>query len=221
MLCVGTTGTGKSTLATLLLTSAPGPKVIVDPMGSSLTASLPGVHTTHDPSGETWPEGVELIRFVPVDPWDLAAYDTVYATIRRLIRTGRWSSCAIECDEAEIVLPASDGMTARNRRNVDPDQGSARGVVYFGRKLSTLHIACATRPKGIAVTLRANMTHAAIFLLPEAKDREAMATAIGMPLAQLEAAMGDVTRRVPGQPSKGFLWWDQSRRTIYPLALEL
>lgn len=190
-------------------------------MGSSLTASLPGAHTTHDPTGGSWPDSAGLIRFVPADPWDLAAYDTVYATIRRFIRTGRWASCAILCDEAEIVLPASDGMTSRNRRDVEPDRGSARGVVYFGRKLSTLHIACATRPKGIAVTLRANMTHAAIFLLPEAKDREAMATAIGMPLAQLEAAMGDVTRTVPGHPSKGLLWWDQASRTLYPLALEL
>lgn len=220
ILCAGTTGTGKSTLGVRLLGQAPGPKVAVDPQGSTATLDLPGVHTTSDPTGRTWPSDAETIRFVPVDPFDLDAYDTLYATIRARIITGTWPCAAVLCDEGELVLPSS-GATASRRRADRPDAGAARAFVYFGRKLSTLHITCSTRPVGVAVTVRANMSHGAFFLLPEADDRESIAQSIGVPVAQFETAMASAIANAPGEPSKGYLWWDASRRTLAPRVLAL
>jgi len=181
---------------------------------------LPGVHTTSDPTGRTWPSTAETIRFVPLDPFDLDLYDDLYATIRARIFDRVWPCAAVLCDEGELVLPANAG-TASRRRADRPNAGAARGFVYFGRKLSTLHITCSTRPVGLAVTVRANMSHGAFFLLPEAKDREAIATSIGVPVAQFDAAMAVAVANAPGEPPKGYLWWDQARRTLYPRALKL
>jgi len=149
ILCAGTTGTGKSTLAVRLLGQAPGPKVAIDPQASSATLDLPGVHTTSDPTGRSWPSTAETIRFVPDDPYDIDAYDELYAAIRVRIYDRFWPCAAVLCDEAELVLPAN-AATAGRRRKDRPNAGAARGFVYFGRKLSTLHISCSTRPQGIA-----------------------------------------------------------------------
>lgn len=220
ILCAGTTGTGKSTLAVRLIGQAPGPKAVVDPQGSAATLALPGVHTTSDPTGRTWRSDAETIRFVPADPYDLDAYDDFYATVRARIVEGVWPCCALLCDEGELVLPANQG-TASRRRKDRPNAGAARGLVYFGRKLSTMHITCSTRPQGLAVTVRANMSHGAFFLLPERADRESLATSIGVPVAQFEAAMATAIAHAPGDPPKGYLWWDQARRTLYPRVLAL
>lgn len=220
ILCAGTTGTGKSTLAVRLLGQAPGPKVVIDPQGSSATLALPGVHTTNDPTGRTWRSDAETIRFVPDDPYDLDRYDDLYGTVRARIVEGVWPCAAVLCDEGELVLPANASTTSRRRKD-RPNAGAARGLVYFGRKLSTLHITCSTRPKGVAMTVKANMSHGAFFLLPERADREAIATSIGVPVEQFETAMATAIAHAPGEPPKGYLWWDQARRTLYPRVLKL
>lgn len=193
---------------------------MIDPQGSAATLELPGVHTTADPTGRTWPSAAETIRFVPTDPFDLDVYDEVYSTLRARVVDRVWPALAILCDEAEIVLPAT-GATSSKRRRDCQSAGAARAVVYFGRKLSILHIACSTRPRGIAKTLKGNMTHGAFFVLPDADDRGDLAKNLGVPLPQFEAAMTEAVRRGGGQPSNGFLWWDQSFRTLQPRVLAL
>lgn len=205
LLCCGATRSGKSTLAVRILGQMAGPKLVIDPQASELTTQLPGVHTTADPTGGSWPAAAETIRFVPGDPFDRDAYDRCYATVRERILARVWPSCAVLCDEGELVLPASGA----------PRAGAA--VVYFGMKLSIAHITCSTRPKNLLVSCRANMTHGAFFVLPEADDRQAVASSIGVPLAQFEAAMAAVLAR----NQNGYLWWDQAARTLTPQALVL
>jgi hypothetical protein len=182
-----------------LLARTPAPRVIVDPNGSAVTDSA-GVHSSADPTGRTWPEDVATVRFVPVDPYDLDAYDQLYRTIKARIFDGTWPACSVLCDEAETVMPA----------NRCPRAASA--LVYSGRKWPTAHIACATRPKNISTSIFANVTHAALFPLPKKEDRDTVAGHLGIPLAVLD----DLYAALPPN-SKSFLWWTQETRSIRPV----
>ena len=200
VLVTGHSECGKSTLAVWLLARAPAPRVIVDPSGSAVT-DIPGVHSSADPTGTSWPDDAPTIRFVPVDAYDLDAYDRLYRTIRaRIVDERVWPGATVLCDEAETVMPA-------NRCPV-----AARQLVFSGRKWPTAHIACSTRPVDIAKCLKANMTDAAIFPLPDRSDRVEIANNLGMPLAQLE----QLYATLPPQ-SKSFLWWNQKTRSIRPV----
>lgn len=159
----------------------------------------PGMYSTADPSGRTWPEGVTNVRFVPVNPTDVDAYDRLYATIRaRILDTGEWYQASVLCDEAETVLPA----------NRAPENGTT--LVFSGRKWPTAHFACSTRPKHIALTVKSNLTNAAIWPLPSREDRAEIAGNLGVPLAELERLMAAL-------PERGFLWWTQATRQLQPV----
>lgn len=181
-----------------LLGRCPEPRVVVDPTGSAVT-DVPGLFSTSDPSGRTWPEGVMNVRFVPVSPTDLAAYDRLYGTIRsKILDTGEWPSASVLADEAETIFPA----------NRAPE--NATTLCYSGRKWPTAHLACMTRPKTIALTLKANLTNAAIWPMPGVDDRKEVAGILQLPLAELE-------RQMAALPPKGFLWWTQATRQLQPV----
>lgn len=174
--------------------------MILDPSGSAVT-DLPGVHSSADPTGTTWPDDAATIRFVPTEPYNLDLYDRLYRTIRtRIVEERTWPAATVLCDEAETVMPA-------NRCPV-----GATNLVFSGRKWPTAHIACATRPLTIAVCLKSNLTDAAIFPLPERRDRAEIAGNLGIPLTQLEQLL----QALPPK-SKSFLWWNQKTRSIRPV----
>lgn len=177
--------------------------MVIDPQGSNLTA-VPGAFSTADPSGRTWPDddATATIRFVPASSFDLAAYGQLYETVHNRIVEGRWPGAAVLCDEAQTVMPS---------QGTDP---RALGFVYSDTKLATLHLACSTRPRGVARVNLSNARYAAIFALPLVDDRTYMAAELGIPPAQLEAQMHAL-------PEHGFLWWDMVTRTLQPSRLAL
>jgi hypothetical protein len=182
-----------------LLTRCPPLRVIVDPAGSAVT-DIPGVYTTADPTGISWPEDAATIRFVPERSLDLKLYDRLYRTLREGLFAGRWAQVTVLCDEAETVMP----------ENRCPDE--AAQFVYAGRKWGTGHIACSTRPRKIASPLKANLSAAGLFPLPKREDREAVAADIGVPVQVLEAQWNQLPRK-----TKSLLWWDGIARSIQPV----
>lgn len=182
-----------------LISRCPPLRVIIDPSGSAVT-DIPGIYSTSDPTGLSWPDEAHTVRFVPERSLDLAAYDRVYRTLREGLFSGRWPQVTVLCDEAETVMPAN---------RCPPEAGQ---FVYAGRKWGSGHIACATRPFNVAVALKSNLSAAALFPLPERRDRESIAANLGIPLAQLE----ELWNRLPAK-SKSFLWWDQNGRSIRPV----
>lgn len=189
---------GKSTVALWLLARSPGPKVIVDPTGSAVT-DVAGFYSTADPTGRSWPEGVVNVRFVPVSPPDLDAYGRLYATIReKILETRQWPQATVLADETETIFPVNRAPEA------------ATTLVYSGRKWPTAHLACMTRPKTIALTLKANLTNAAIWALPGVADQKEIAAVLSIPLAEL-------LRHMAALPPKGFLWWTQETRQLQPV----
>jgi hypothetical protein len=195
----GYTGCGKSTLGVWLLSRCPPLRVIIDPSGSAVT-DIPGVWSTADPTATTWPDEAHTVRFVPERSLDLAAYDRIYRALGDGLKAGRWPHVTVLCDEAESVMPA----------NRCPPEASQ--FVFAGRKWGTGHIACSTRPYNVAVALKSNLSAAALFVLPERRDRETIAGNLGIPLAQLE----ELWKALPPQ-SKSFLWWEQETRSIRPV----
>lgn len=185
-----------------LLSRAPGPKVVADPQASAVTDTA-GFFSTSDPTGRTWPEGVVNVRFVPVTPTDLDAYGRLYKTIRaKILETGEWPQATVLADETETIFPA-------NRAPED-----ATTLVYSGRKWPTAHLGCMTRPKTIALTLKANLTNAAIWAMPGLEDRKEIAGMLQLPLAELE-------RQMAALPPRSFLWWTQATRQLQPVHSQL
>lgn len=183
-----------------LLARCPPPRVIVDPIGSAVT-DLDGVFSTSDPTGGSWPDDATTIRFVPVDSYDLDAYDRLYRTIRERVTVERtWPRVSVHTDECETALPA----------NQCPREGA--GLVYRGRKWGTYHSGAMTRPINAFTGLFANLTDAALWPLPKVEDRKIVAGNLGIPLAQLEGQWAALPRK-----TKSFLWWNQATRSIRPV----
>ena len=181
-----------------LLTRTPPPRVIIDPMGSART-DVPGVYSTADPTGRTWPSDATTVRFVPVDHDDLDSYNRIYREIRRRIFDRQWPGASILADEGERIMPSN---------NTPKDAASC---VYAGRKWPTCHITASTRPRNIYTGVFANITNAALYPLPRREDRDTVAANLGIPLAQLE----ELWRALPNEWS--FLWWTQASREILPV----
>lgn len=190
----GRTGCGKSTLARALFLSVAAPRLVIDPLDSSMT-TFPGEVTFSDPTratnpqGENWREAATA-RFVPHDHADLDAYDAMY----------RWAFARfpryVWLDEA------ADAMPAHQTRQV-----WARKYLIHGRKRSLGHMACHTRPVEVNRNLIAQAAHLFIFDTPHPADRRALADNMGFPLAQLEQHLVDLDEY-------GFLWWDQRAKTL-------
>lgn len=166
---------------------------MIDPNDSDLTY-VPGCVTFRDPGratngrGENWREAATA-RFVPRDPADADEYDAVYRWVFHHWPRYVW------CDEAGFVHPA---------------QGSTRWPRLFltqGRKRELGHIACETRPRGIAVNLVAQAAHVFVFDTPVRRDREYLADNMGLERDRFEAAHAAL-------PEHGFMHWDRRAKRL-------
>jgi hypothetical protein len=192
---VGTTFSGKSTLARAIAMAARPPLLIVDPQGSE-TTRVPGAATFFDPRRP--PENAAIRRFVPVDPADLDAYDELY----RWVLLKSWPHW-VWCDEAGDVFPV---------RRTPPH---VRRLLTHGRKRQIGHLATHTRPREIDRNLIAQAMHVVLFDLPNPGDRAHVAEIAGVAPAELE-------ERMAGLPEHGFLWFDvraKALRAMPPLRL--
>lgn len=155
---------------------------------------VPGAVTFSDPgrgtntAGERWTDAATA-RFVPRDPDDLDAYNAVYAWCFE--RFPRW----VWCDEAGAVMPVRGYPRAANR------------YVVQGAKRRLGHLACHTRPREVARNLIAQAQYVGIFDLPNPEDRAHVASIIGIPPAELDRAMDQLSQWE-------FLWFDQRARKL-------
>lgn len=201
---LGLTGSGKSTVMRSLFLSMAAPRLVVDPQGSTLTA-VPGAVTFSDPS--RMPDAATA-RFVPADPLDLDAYDTLYdrarARVVDAIRRGDRARARlwIWCDEAGMVMPSSRSPRA------------AEAVVIAGRKLQIGHGATHVRARQMSPSLLAQAHHLACFPVGLAADREYIADNIGVDRQVLAAALDSLTSE------HSCVWWQQRTRTLTPVTFE-
>lgn len=196
---------GKSTLARALCLTAAPPRLVIDPVGSAITASIPGTVTFSDPG--RLPEA-DTARFVPRDPEDLEAYGVLYGAIRARVleafRAGdlERARCWVWCDEAGFVLP------------VERTPPQARSVVAGGAKLMIGHLAINMRPRGVYRHAIAQAAHVAIWDLGLKEDRQYLAGVAGIPFELLEQGLA-------ARGERGCLWWNRRAKTLTPLQVEL
>lgn len=151
---------------------------------------LPGAVPFSDPLRP--PRDAATARFVPLDPADRDAYDAVY----------RWAFESypryVWLDEAGQAAPAQG-----------PQRGWLNTYLVQGRKRSLGHLACHTRPREVNRNLIAQAAHVLIFDTPNPDDRRHLADLVGLPVADLEAALFAL-------PKFGFLWWNGDTLTECP-----
>lgn len=176
--------------------------MVVDP-GNSALFDTPPFWTTGKAVADEWAPH-QAVRFVPEDPMDQEAYEAAYGLVRALVLSARWPSAVVCSDEAETCLPA----TAK---------GAGPALVYSGRKWPTGHIATSTRPRGISVACRANLSHAALFPLWADDDRRTLCADLGIPRQLLDACMAELPVPSPLSAERGFLWWTSATRSLRPV----
>lgn len=194
---VGYTGSGKSTLARSIFGTVQGPRFIIDPSDSSLTADVARfgatVHGPPDPEAVAAQldehAALDTIRYVPNDPTDRAEYDAVYRWLFDHFPRFTW------LDEAGLAAPARRAPNMVTRYLVQ------------GRKRQLGHLACHTRPREVSRNLIAQSQHVALFALPNPDDRDHVASAVGLTPSTLEQHMGEL------EPH-GFLWWNVRTRDL-------
>lgn len=176
--------------------SAAGPRLVIDPADSSLTA-IEGAETFRDP--RRFPLGAATARFVPVDPDDLDAYDAVYAAAFESFPRMVWA------DEAGAILPATRQPPAGRR------------YVVQGAKRMLGHLAVHTRPREVYRGLIANASHLLVFQLPNPDDRAHLAKMAGLSPVAFGALLDQLGERE-------FVWLNLTGPGIPPIicpALEL
>lgn len=161
---------------------------MIDPADSDLTAAVPGVVTFRDPARP--PVDAATARYVPADPFDADAYDTVYRWVLRSFPRYVWA------DEMGVIAPV---------RRTPP---AVRTLLVQGRKRMIGHLALHTRPREVDPNVIAQAEHVAAFALPNPDDRRRLAESAGIPPATLDDVMG-------GLAEHGFVWWDQRRRRLH------
>jgi hypothetical protein len=191
---------GKSTLARELHCSAAPPGVIIDPTASEICGAVPGVVTFSDPS--RWPDSDSgRWRFVPADPFDLDAYEAVFAYVVRQLemggKKGGWPNAHVWVDEAGDVLPVSKAPP------------SGKYYWYRAAKLMGGAQAMHTRPREVYRHCLTDAHFVGIFDTPDSDDRDYIAAQCGVPPAVLHALLDRL-------PPRGFLWLD---RTVRPRTL--
>lgn len=206
VLLVGTTGCGKSTLAKQLFLATRGPRLVIDPSDSALT-TVPGVVTFSDPTrarnrrGEDWRQAATA-RFVPDDPYDLAAYDQVYRWAFDRFPRYVWA------DEAGFVMPARGAPKA------------ARRYLIQGRKRQLGHLACHTRPIEIDRNLIGQGQHVFVFETPQEEDRRTVAGNVGINFRRFEQiyaeAMAHHVQGLDNKTKRGYLWCAPGEVIICP-----
>lgn len=159
--------------------------LLIDPSDSELLDD-PDVVTFRDPT--RWPD-VWRARFVPSDPDDREAYDTLFDEVLR--RCWTW----VLVDEAGFVLPAN------------PHRGSkARKAIVQGRKRSVGLAACHTRPVEVDRHAISDAEHLFLFRLDGA-DAELVAKAASVPNVAATCAA------IAGLPEHGFVYVDKRAGT--------
>jgi hypothetical protein len=160
--------------------------VIVDPADSDLTASACD-ETFNDP---TRVPDVATARFVPKDPEDREAYNTLY----------RWlfarNLAYVWLDEAGIAAPALGYPKMVNTYLVQ------------GRKRMLGHLACHTRPRELCKNIIATAKHVFIFELAAVEDRKYLAENISVPFPVLDQAMAAL-------PQHAYLHYDRRQKTVF------
>lgn len=198
----GMTGAYKSTLVRSLFLPIPPPKLVVDPVGSMITA-VPGAVTFSDPA--RFPD-TPVARFVPRDPEDLDAYGRLYEEIRnRIFAAWKAGDAArarlwVWCDEAGMVMPSN--------RTPPP----CRTVVIAGRKWACGHAGLHPRPRECHRSLVSQAQHVFTGALPLEDDRDYISRNASIPRALLEQAMA-------AAGDGGMVWWNQRTRTLTPIEL--
>lgn len=191
---VGDTGSGKSELAKQLFLATPlmtpsgkrARRIIIDPADSSLTATAADI-TFNDP--KRVPD-CATARFVPKDPDDKEAYNTLYRWVFDRFPAYVW------LDEANIAAPVNGYPKWANT------------YVVQGRKRGLGHLACDTRPRGVCKNFIAQAQHVFIFALATTDDRKYLAENIGVSFSQLEELMQAL-------PEYGFIHYDRRSKTLF------
>ncbi|KKM13870.1 hypothetical protein LCGC14_1711910, partial [marine sediment metagenome] len=191
---IGSTRSGKSVLARRMFEASAPPRAVVDPKDDA-DATGGGYRdrrvavTFSDPA--TIPTA-DSIRFVPRDPYDLAAYDRLYRGLFERRGIFVWS------DEAGIIAPASGGPPGFRR------------LVTQGARFGIGHIALNQRPFDLDRALWANHDHVIAFRVGDPDDLRRLASTGPTTPSALDT-------RLRSLPPFGFVWYgarDQRWRVI-------
>ncbi len=182
---VGATRSGKSLLARSMFQAVPPPRLVIDPKDDVTTTGGDYAVTFRDPA--RLPQE-PVVRYVPRDPLDTAAYDAVYTSVWREGR-GRF----VWCDESQFVLPSRGAPPAAVRHLT---QGGGKG---FG------HLTLNQRPVEIDPMVMGNAEHVVVFRLGYEPDVATIAATMGRP-------GGEVRDLLAGLPDYHYLWYDRLQR---------
>lgn len=163
---------GKSSLARLIFQSAAEPKTVVDPTDSEIT-DVPGAVTFRDV--DELDLSLPVTRFVPWTPNDPDTWDRLY---RKLYETGgpryTWT------DEGRFPFPAN---------------GTRPWPMTFhvtGRKRMLGHVVANTRAHNQNLEVGNCAQHIFGFAQPEKRDRDRIASNIGLDLAVLDRVYAEL-----------------------------
>ncbi len=191
---IGSTRSGKSVLARRMFEAMAPPRAVVDPKDDA-EATGGGYRdrrvavTFSDPA--RLPDA-DSIRFVPRDPYDFAAYDTLYRGL--FARRGIF----VWTDEAGIIAPSAGGPAGFRR------------LVTQGARFGIGHVALNQRPVDLDKALWANAEQIITFRVGDPDDVRRLANTGPTTPKALE-------ERIRRLPPFGFLWYgarDQRWRVI-------
>lgn len=190
---VGATRSGKSTLARRMFEATRPPRAVVDPKDDPETtggAYRDGRIAVTFSNPARIPDA-DSIRFVPRDPYDTDAYDTLYRGL--FLRRG-----VVWTDEAGIIAPAAGGPPGFRR------------LVTQGARFGIGHMALHQRAHDLDRALWANAEHVIAFRLGDPDDIRRIANTTPASPRTVEALLR-------GLPDYGFAWYgarDQRWRSI-------
>jgi len=184
---VGMTESGKSWIARQIFLAAAGPKLVIDPTDSEI-CDVPGAVVARDP--ERVDLSAPVSRFVPRDPCDLKAYDTLYGRINALP-----GPFYVWDDECRFSMPA----------NGTPPQ--ARTYVITKRKRQMGWLGCNTRALDLFKECKGAARHIISTEMGSTDDREDLAKYLSIRPGEMDAIYSEL------EPF-GFWWFTRRDRTV-------